>query len=198
MKELLSPEYISLRRGLIDREHASLVQRPGDPEHMKAILENYDPRIGTGGPSQDTTTCLVADGQGNVIAATPSGFTGFLAGKTGVNLSSRLQQFNNWEGSPNRIEPGKRPRITLTPTIVLKDGKPVLAVSVAGGDMQDQATLQLLVSAIDFGISPADAVRAPRFGTDHHLGSFRQAPPKLGDLILSPAFGAGVADALTA
>src|SRR5206468_2461045 len=138
-------------------------QRPGDPRHGKALLEHADSRRGLGGPANDTTTCLVADAQGNVVAATPSGFSGVVAGKTGVYLGTRLQSFNTWEGHPNCIEPGKRPRITLTPTIVLKDGKPAFAVSVAGGDMQDQATLQLLVSAIDFGMSPADAVTAPRF-----------------------------------
>src|SRR5207249_7017585 len=155
------------------------------------------PRVGVGGPAKDTTTCLVADGQGNVVAATPSGFSGVVAGKTGVYLGTRLQSFNTWEGHPNCIEPGKRPRITLTPTIVLKDGKPALAVSVAGGDMQDQATLQLLTSAIDFGLSPADAVRAPRFGTNHHLGSFRQKAPELGSLIVSPEFGTDVTTALS-
>src|SRR5207245_902888 len=86
------------------------------------------------------------------------------------------------EGHPNRIEPGKRPRITLTPTLVLKDDRPVLAVSVAGGDNQDQVTLQLLLNHIDFGLAPAESVTAPRFLTDHFLGSFRQKPPDLGSL----------------
>src|SRR5256885_14021744 len=94
-------------------------------------------RRGLGGPVQDTTTCVVADGQGNVVAATPSGWSGVLAGDTGVWLGSRLQSFNLREGHPNCIEPGKRPRITLTPTIALKEGRPVIAVSVAGGDGQD-------------------------------------------------------------
>jgi gamma-glutamyltranspeptidase/glutathione hydrolase len=188
IKELLSPTYASLRRELIDRKHASLTQRPGDPVKGLAVLESFDPRIGEGGPAKDTTTCVVADRFGNVVAATPSGFSGVVAGKTGVYLGTRLQSFNTWEGHPNCIEPGKRPRITLTPTIVLKDGKPVIAVSVAGGDMQDQCTLQVLTNLIDFGLTPERAVTAPRFGTDHHLGSFRQKPPALGDLQLNPAF----------
>ena len=198
LKELLAPKYAELRRGLIDPAHASLEQRPGDPVGGKALLEKFDPRIGVGGPSKDTTTCVVADGQGNVLAATPSGFSGMVAGATGVYLGTRLQSFNNWEGSPNCIEPGKRPRITLTPTLVLKDGKPAFAVSVAGGDMQDQATLQLLTAAIDFGLAPADAVTAPRFGTNHLLGSFRQAAPQLGSLLLHPDFPAAVAKELAA
>ena len=105
-------------------------------------------------PRSDTTTCLVADRYGNVVAATPSGWSGVVAGDTGVWLGSRLQSFNTWEGHPNVIEPGKRPRITLSPTIVLEDGRPVLAVSVAGGDNQDQMTLQLLVNQSTSASSP--------------------------------------------
>lgn len=198
LKALLSPKYAEARRALIDSKHASLQQRPGDPVHDKVLLDHPDPRIGQGGPAKDTTTCVVADDQGNVVAATPSGFTGALAGKTGVWLGSRLQSFNNWAGHPNCIEPGKRPRITLTPTIVLKDKRPVYAVSVAGGDEQDQATLQLLMDAIDFGMSPADAVSTPRFGTNHHLGSFRQKPPELGSLLLTPGHDPSLAKELEA
>jgi gamma-glutamyltranspeptidase/glutathione hydrolase len=155
-------------------------------------------RAETGDPAQDTTTCVVADKFGNVVAATPSGFYGALAGKTGVYLGTRLQSFNIWKGHPNCIEPGKRPRITLTPGMVFKDGKPILAVSVAGGDGQDQAALQVIVNHLDFGMNPAEAVTAPRFGTKHHLGSFRQAPPELGSLILYPEFGKNTFDDLAA
>jgi gamma-glutamyltranspeptidase/glutathione hydrolase len=185
LKQLMDPKYVEARRALIDPKHASLVQRPGDPLRGNPLLEKFDQRIGIGGPAKDTTTCVVADSEGNVVAATPSGFTGVLVGKTGIWLGSRLQSFNNWPGHPNCIEPDKRPRITLTPTIVLKDKKPVYAISVAGGDGQDQTTLQLIMNSIDFGMSPADAVTAPRFGTDHHLGSFGQKAPDLGSLLLA-------------
>jgi gamma-glutamyltranspeptidase/glutathione hydrolase len=198
IQELLAPKYTELRRALLDPKLASQVQRPGDPLHGKALLEKFDPRIGAGGPANDTTTCTVADAQGNVVAATPSGFSGVCVGKTGVYLGTRLPSFNTWEGSPNCIEPGKRPRITLTPTLVLKDGKPVIAVSVAGGDAQDQATLQLLLNSLDFSLSPDKAVTAPRFGTDHHLGSFRQKAPVLGDLQLYPEHGEETRKALEA
>jgi gamma-glutamyltranspeptidase / glutathione hydrolase len=198
LKELLSPKYAEARRALIDPKHASLAQRPGDPRRAGALLAKFDARIGIGGPAKDTTTCVVADDQGNVVAATPSGFTGALAGKTGVWLGSRLQSFNNWQGHPNCVAPGKRPRITLTPTIVLKDRKPAYAVSVAGGDGQDQTTLQLLMNVIDFGLSPADAVTAPRFGTNHHLGSFRQAAPELGSLTLSTGHDPDLAKSMEA
>jgi len=189
---LLSPDYAKMRRPLIDLKKASLEQRPGDPLAGKALLDIQDARRGLGGPANDTTTCLVADFQGNVVAATPSGWSGALAGDTGVWLGSRLQSFNTWEGHPNCIEPGKRPRITLSPTLVLKAGKPVIAVSVAGGDLQDQTTLQLLLDLIDFGLTPKQTVSSPRFSTNHMVGSFRQPKPELGSLRINSEVGEAV------
>jgi gamma-glutamyltranspeptidase/glutathione hydrolase len=145
----------------------------------------------------DTTTCIVADAAGNVVAATPSGWSGVLAGSTGVWLGTRLQSFRIESDHPNALEPGKRPRITLTPTIVLKDGEPAIAVSVAGGDLQDQVTLQMLVNLIDFGMTPAEAVRSPRFATEHHIGSFAQAPPKLASLSVNTGVGSDTVEELT-
>jgi gamma-glutamyltranspeptidase/glutathione hydrolase len=191
--ELLSKQYAELRRPLIDMKKSSLVQRPGDPRKLKALLDKAELPRGVGGPNQDTTTCVVVDQWGNAVAATPSGFGGVVMGKTGIWLSSRLQSFNIWEGHPNCIEPGKRPRITLTPGLVLKDGKVFLALSSAGGDQQDQALLQLLVNCVDFGMSPKQAVTAPRFGTLHFLGSFKQGPPQLGSVLLYPELVEAVA-----
>jgi len=185
MASLLSRGYAEIRRPLIDREHASLEQRPGDPRQGRPLLDAIEKRRGLAGPVNDTTTCTTADRWGNVIVATPSGWSGVQAGETGVWLGTRLQSFNTWEGHPNCIVSGKRPRITLTPTLVLKEGKPVLAVSVAGGDGQDQAALQAVLNQIDFGLSAADSMTAVRFGTKHHLGSFRQTPPVLGSLLIN-------------
>ena len=184
LEQLLSDKYIALRRPLIDPKKASQKQQPGDPRKMLALHADPDLRAGPGSEDRDTTTCIVADGDGNVLAATPSGFSGVTAGATGVVLGTRLQQNNAWAGHPNCIEPGKRPRITLTPGLVFKDGKPLLAISVAGGDMQDQCALQLILDHIDYGMSPADAVSAPRFSTNHFMNSFRQRPPVLGSLTL--------------
>jgi gamma-glutamyltranspeptidase/glutathione hydrolase len=198
--QLLDPHYAAARRGLIDMQHASLVQRPGDPHSGRPLLDESlaRSRLGPGGPANDTTTCLVADRWGNVVAATPSGWSGALAGETGVWLGSRLQSFNTWAGHPNCIEPGKRPRITLTPSLVLKNDRPAFAVSVAGGDGQDQVSLQLLLNVIDFGLDPAQAVTAPRFVTNHLLGSFRQTPPRLGSLDINAEVGEATIAALKA
>ena len=193
---LLSEEYAALRRKLIDPSRASLEQRPGDPGRMEPLLNEREAKRGLGGPAQDTTTCVVADRFGNVVVATPSGWSGVQAGDTGVWLGTRLQSFNTWEGHPNCIEPGKRPRITLTPTLVLKDGRPVLGVSVAGGDGQDQAAIQAVLNHIDFGLAPAESLSGVRFGTNHHLGSFRQTPPELGSLLLHAEAPAETVDAL--
>jgi len=94
--------------------------------------------IGNPGPNQDTTTCIVADRWGNVVVATPSGWgdKGEI-GDTGIRLGCRLISFRSGpdnEKHPNVVKPGKRPAITLTPTLVVKDGKPVIAVSVERGD----------------------------------------------------------------
>jgi gamma-glutamyltranspeptidase/glutathione hydrolase len=201
LEGLLLPQYAALRRGLIDPKHASFERRPGDPIAGKALLNpSADPARGHERPpvaaARDTTTCLVADRLGNVVAATPSGWSGVVAGDTGVWLGSRLQSFNIWDGHPDVIVPGKRPRITLSPTIVLQGNRPVLAVSVAGGDNQDQMTLQLLLNQIDFGLEPAESVVAPRFMTDHFISSFRQTPPALGQLRINPEISSETLDQL--
>ena len=188
LAQLLSEEYAALCRPLVDANSASLELRPGDPRGGKSLLgiAPQDYRV-PGGPVHDTTTCVVADRLGNVVVATPSGWGGVMAGQTGIRLNSRLRSLNTWEGHPNCIEPGKRPRVTLSPTLVMKSGKPVAAISVAGGDMQDQISLQILLDWLVFGQSPAEAVTAPRFYTDHLVGSFNQTPPQLGSLIVDPS-----------
>jgi gamma-glutamyltranspeptidase/glutathione hydrolase len=201
LRPLLSTEYAAQRRGLINSSQASLERRPGDPRALKALLRPADDPAQRHvvlplAAARDTTTCLVADRFGNVVAATPSGWSGVVAGDTGVWLGSRLQSFNLWEDHPDVIEPGKRPRITLTPTIVLHERRPVLAVSVAGGDNQDQMSLQLLLNQIDFGLEPAASVVAPRFMTDHFISSFRQTPPVLGQLRVNPEIGSDTLEAL--
>lgn len=193
LNRLLSDAYAEIRRPLIDMKQASLKQRPGDPRRKKPLL-SMSPKKYRGRESinKDTTTCVVADRAGYVVAATPSGWGGKLAGETGVILGSRLRSFNTWKGHPNQIKPGKRPRITLTPTLVMKEGKPVLAVSVAGGDRQDQVTIQLLLNYMEFGLDPANSVSSPRFGTGQLIGSFNQPPPERGKLFINEVFGSKV------
>ena len=198
LTKLLSNQYTLLRRPLINLKRASFQIRPGDPYQMRPInsSRNYPPQGRE--KSNDTTTCVVADRWGNMVAATPSGWgsEGDEGGPTGITHGTRLISLNTWEGHPNVTAPGKRPRITLTPTLVLKGGKPILAISVAGGDHQDQVSLQLLLDFIEFSMAPAQAVTAPRFATAHHTGSFSQSPPQLGSLTIYEETGQGTIDGL--
>lgn len=180
MTELLSVGYTKIRRPLIDLQHASMDRRPGDPVKMQplrtdAVPDNETEKI----PKQDTTTCVVADRWGNVIAATPScNMLTNTPGPSGVNTGNRVRSMNTAPDHPNRVEAGKRPRVTLTPTLVLKKGLPVIAISVAGGDVQDQTTLNVLLNHIEFGMSPQQAVTAPRFYMNHHQDSFNPDPDR--------------------
>jgi gamma-glutamyltranspeptidase/glutathione hydrolase len=175
LEGLLSPQYTALRRGLIDPNKASAAVRPGDPVGMKALKEGGTYQPWPGG----TTTCVVADRWGNMVAATPSGNPAYgTCEELGISHATRLTSFNTTPGHPNRIEPGKRPRITLTPTIVLRDGKAVMAISVGGGDLQDQTTLNCFLNLVEFGMLPAKAVEAPRFSTGHHQDSFEPNPDR--------------------
>ena len=174
---LLSDAYTEIRRPLIDMKQASLQARPGDPDNMKPLKGGGVFRPGIGG----TTTCVVADRWGNVVAATPSAnvvLDKLDGGRAGVTYGNRLRSLNTTPGHPNCIQAGKRPRITLTPTLVLKDDRPIMAISVAGGDQQDQATLSLLLDFIEFDMSPNAAVTLPRFATGHHQDSFDPNPDR--------------------
>lgn len=169
LKQLLSDQYTKIRFSLINMKSASQEIRPGDPYNMAACNGTGQYWPGEHG----TTTCLVVDKWGNVVAATPSANPPYgICESLGIAHNTRLSSLNIQEGHPNSLQPGKRPRITLTPTIVLKNGKPVLAISVAGGDIQDQASLQLFLDYVEFGMMPKEAITAPRFRTYHTENSF--------------------------
>ncbi|MGC2183888.1 MAG: gamma-glutamyltransferase, partial [Terriglobales bacterium] len=180
MQQLLSDQYTEMRRQLIDPKKASLELRPGDPYHMKPTK----PPAITGPWHGGTTVMCVTDKFGNVIAATPSGLssTAGVAGRTGIIHGSRLSSLNTFAGTPNVIQPGKRPRITLSPTLLFRDRQPVMAISVAGGDQQDQAAIQVILNYVEFGMSPEEAFKAPRFSTTHFISSFGQDRANLGSL----------------
>jgi gamma-glutamyltranspeptidase/glutathione hydrolase len=179
-QQLLSKDYAAMRRNLIDEKRASLDQRPGDPTNMKPLLASattisYNaPPLPEIEKANDTTCVNVIDKDGNMFSATPSGawLPAVVAGDTGVLMGQRLQSALTDSNSPNVVAPGKRPRITLTPTLVLKDRQPFMVLSTPGGDNQDQALLQVLLNVIEFGMNPQEAVEAPRFDTQHYVSSF--------------------------
>ena len=180
MQQLLSDQYTEMRRELIDPKRASLELRPGDPYNMKPTK----PPTITGPWHGGTTVMCVTDQFGNVIAATPSGLSSKagVAGHTGIIHGSRLSSLNTFAGTPNVIETGKRPRITLSPTLLFRDNHPVMAISVAGGDQQDQAAIQVILNYVEFGMNPEEAFSAPRFSTTHFISSFGQDRADLGSL----------------
>ena len=196
MDALLSDEYTALRRPLIDMATASSERRPGDPYTMQAVAEpGPDEPWGEG-----TTTCCVVDRWGNVVSATPSCNAPAGGGATGVAHGNRLRCMNTNRDHPNHIQARKRPRITLTPTLVFRDGKPVGAISVAGGDLQDQTTLNVFLNVVEWGMQPAEAVTTSRFSTRHHEDSFDPAPNRTDaiDGLRALALHSGIDDATIA
>ena len=177
-EQLLSADYAAVRRTLIDPRRASTEHRPGDPVRGAARLGITLPQL-TGAPLRepgDTTSLQVVDRDGNLFSATPSsGWLlggAFVAGDTGVPMSNRMQAFRLEATSPNVLAGGKRPRTTLTPTIVTRDGKPFLALGTPGGDSQDQQILLVLLNIIDFGLDVQAAIEAPRVNSLHPQSSF--------------------------
>lgn len=207
---LLSPAYAEARRPLIDPGAASAEVRPGDPWKFEGAASPrpggppapvaVTDRLASAPADLDTTTINVADSQGNLFSASPSSawFSGgvFIAGDTGVPLGNRMQAFVLDPGHPNVVQGGKRPRTTLTPTVVLRDGKPFLAFSSPGGDTQEQQGLQVFLNLAVFGMRPQDAVEAPRFNTGHYRESFRRHGFAGGVLQVESRIPAGVVEAL--
>jgi len=118
---------------------------------------------------QGTTSIEAADEEGWVVSVTPSGgwIPAVIAGKTGIGLSQRAQSFDTdpAQNPFNVIAPGKRPHVTLTPTLALKNGQPYLAFAVQGGDTQDQNLLQFFLNVVEFGMTPQEATEAANINT---------------------------------
>jgi len=173
LRQLLSKKYAAARRKLI-AEKARHYVPPGDPENIGPIHPKGDPRVqAPPSASHDTSVSVTIDREQNVFCGTPSGWGSDVPmGDTGVVLGTRLVSFWPEAGHPNEPRGGKRPRITLTPTIVLKNGEPFLVISVAGGDKQDQTALNIFLNVVEFGMNAQEAAEAPRVSALHHTDSF--------------------------
>lgn len=212
---LLDPAYARNRAELIG-ERASRDLRPGRPDGLTPVIPFSGKRPdapafipGGGEPTfgrdvaladvqrGDTCHVDVVDRWGNVVAATPSG--GWLQSsplipELGFSLGTRLQMAVLEPGHANSLMPGKRPRTSLTPTLVYRDGKPFMALGSPGGDQQEQWSLQLLLNLIDFGMTIQEGIEAPAFHTDHLIGSFWPRTSALGSLTVEGRFpGATIA-----
>jgi gamma-glutamyltranspeptidase / glutathione hydrolase len=141
-----------------------------------------------------TTTVEAADADGWVVSITPSGgwVPACIAGNTGVGMSQRMQSFvlDSTLNPFNVVEPGKRPRVTLTPTLALKAGKPFLSFGVQGGDTQDQNLLQFFLNVVEFGMNVQQAAEAANINTNQlwlSLGGEKTSDrqPKAGNILLN-------------
>ncbi|WP_113922069.1 gamma-glutamyltransferase family protein [Cognataquiflexum aquatile] len=210
MKGLLSKEYAKDRAKLIKEKNDPEIG-PGDPypfqgetNPFKHLLVNrkealvYDrpelPIQGLDDPFLDhflagTTSIQAADAEGWVVSITPSGgwIPATIAGNTGVGMSQRMQSFVLDERlNPfNVLEPGKRPRVTLTPSMALKDGKPFLSFAVQGGDTQDQDLLQLFLNIVEFGMTVQEATEAANIHNYQIQSSFGAHESKPGSITLN-------------
>ncbi len=136
-----------------------------------------------------TTSIEAADAEGWVVSITPSGgwVPAVIAGRTGIGLSQRAQSFvtEAKDGPFNVIEPGKRPRVTLTPTLALKDGAPFLSFAVQGGDSQDQNLLQFFLNVVEFGMTVQQAVEAPNLNSYQMRSSFGAHETRPGHMLVA-------------
>ena len=156
-----------------------------DPERMTAgELEEFEDAFTTG-----TTSIQAADKSGWVVSVTPSGgwIPACIAGRTGIGMSQRAQSFVlDEEKNPyNVVEPGKRPRATLTPSIALKDGKPYVSFSIQGGDTQDQNCLQFFLNMVEFGMNVQQACEAANIVSSQMYSSFGNHASTPGRLTLN-------------
>ncbi|MCE0485740.1 gamma-glutamyltransferase family protein [Ornithinimicrobium sediminis] len=213
LEALLDPAYAAQRAGLIGAQ-ADLSVRPGAPagqEPRLAVLARTEvehpvdatvgePTVRRDGVTRgDTCHVDVVDRWGNMISATPSG--GWLQSspvvpELGFPLGSRLQMMWLEEGLPSSLVPGRRPRTTLSPTLVLRDGEPVLACGSPGGDQQDQWQSLFLLRHLAGGAGLQEAIDAPMFHTTSFPGSFYPRATEPGVLVAEERVGAQVLQAL--
>ena len=201
---LLSKDYATERRKLIT-QRASLEFRPGAINGKTgihpAMVEMAAYKIDDILMAHDTTCVDVIDKDGLMFSATPSGawLPSVIAGDTGIPLTQRGQSFVLTPGHPNELAGGKRPRVTLSPTLVMQpDGKPFLALSTPGADNQEQALMQILMNITDYNMNAQMAVEFPRFATRHLVASLDNHAWNLGDLLLDERIQPNVYQELSA
>lgn len=198
IRGLLSKDYAKQRYDQINWDHNDEEVLPGDPYPFEGGTNPYlhylnkwndTAAIGSISPTPDmnqefpggdfylgTTSIQAADEEGWIVSVTPSGgwVPAVIAGNTGIGLSQRMQSFvlHEHENPYNVVQPGKRPRATLTPGMAIKDDKPYLSFAVQGGDSQDQNLLQFFVNMVDYDMTVQEAVEAANINSFQMRGSF--------------------------
>ncbi len=162
LERLLSKDYASERRALIDPEHALVADEVGPGLRYGDGFEHRHPS-----PSGDTVYFCTADADGLVVSAIESIYHDFgaavIGGDTGINLQNRGSFFSLDEDHPNRLEPGKRSFHTIIPAMMLREGQPVLAYGTMGGEGQPQTQAAMVTRIVDFGFDVQQAIEAPRW-----------------------------------
>ena len=209
IRGLLSKEYARQRAQSINPDRNDPTIKPGDPYPFQGGTNPYLPLLRTWPPKaattseagteeaqasfdeafwRGTTSIEAADTSGWVVSVTPSGgwVPAVIAGHTGIGVSQRAQQFvvDSLDNPFNVIQPGKRPRVTLTPSLALRDGKPFLAFAVQGGDTQDQNLLQFFLNVVEFGMDVQEAVEAANITSYQMRNSFGNHETEPGRLTL--------------
>ncbi len=217
---LLSKDYAKARAKTIDWTRNDPGVKPGDPYPYQNgtnpfvdLLNQWKPTTTEAAPQNragvrafddgflaGTTSIQTADKEGWVVSITPSGgwIPAAIAGRTGIGMSQRMQSFvlDRAEGPFNVLEPGKRPRVTLTPSLALKDGRPYLSFAVQGGDSQDQNLLQFFLNVVEFGMTVQQAVEAANFNSYQMRSSFDDHRTEPGRLTLNESMPPWVRDEL--
>jgi len=222
-KGLLSKDYAKQRAATIDWARNDVNVKPGDPYPFqgeknpyldllekwklaapkKAAVAAESARVRTFEEefTAGTTSVEAADVEGWVVSVTPSGgwLPAVIAGKTGIGMSQRMQSFvvDRAENPFNVLEPGKHPRVTLTPTLALKDGKPYLCFSVQGGDSQDQNLLQFFLNVVEFGMTVQEATEAANINSYQMRSSFGAHESRPGAMMIHASLPAWVRGELT-
>ena len=210
MKGLLSKEYAKERAKTMNLEKNDPKVMPGDPYPFEGkknpyldLLSEWNvvslDKFSQARPDESylngflggTTSVEAADKEGWVVSITPSGgwLPACIAGRTGVGMSQRMQSFvlDKKLDPFNVVEPGKRPRVTLTPSLAMKDGKPFIAFAVQGGDSQDQNLLQFFLNMVEFGMTVQESTEAANVNTYQmysSLGDENERKPKPGAMLL--------------
>jgi gamma-glutamyltranspeptidase/glutathione hydrolase len=212
IRALLSKDYAKERAKLINQDRNDPSITAGDPYPFQGGTNPYldllkawpatanRPAPARGAASQDasvqqssfysgTTSVEAVDAEGWAVSVTPSGgwTPAVIAGHSGIGLSQRMQSFvlDRAENPFNVVEPGKRPRVTLTPTLALKDGAPYLVFSVQGGDSQDQNLLQFFLNVVEFGMTVQEATEAANINSFQMRSSFGNHEIQPGRILLN-------------
>ena len=200
---ILSKEFARDRAKLINPAHNDPNIQPGDPYPFQRttnpfldLLKKFPSTANVPRPNTDsffagTTSVETVDTEGWAVSVTPSGgwVPAVIAGHSGVGLSQRMQSFvtDPAEGPFNVVEPGKHPRVTLTPTLAMKDGAPYMVFSVQGGDSQDQNLLQFFLDVVEFGMTVQEATEAANFNSFQMRSSFGVHEIRPGRILLNDA-----------